>query len=292
LLLTQSISRTLARWFAALLAALAFISGARAWDDGSVPFVVSPEEVVQRMLRIAEVGPDDMLIDLGSGDGRVVIGAAQRGARGLGVEIDPELVAQARENAARAGVAGRAQFEHRDLFETDLSPASVVTMYLLPEINLKLMPRLLALAPGTRVVSHDWDMGPWLPDETLSLRAPDKPVGGRNGLSYIHLWIVPAQVAGEWRGRIDGLSGEWRIRIRQVYQMLDVEADESGRELVVRASRLRGREIKLVVSGLVGGRPMNLLLAGRVDGARIEGRARTFDGQTEDERAWRATRSP
>jgi SAM-dependent methyltransferase len=282
----------LARSLAVLLLALGAVCGARARDLGSVPFVVSPEEIVHRMLRIAEVGPDDMLIDLGSGDGRVVIGAAQRGARGLGVDIDPALVAQARENAARAGVSARARFAHRDLFETDLSQASVITMYLLPAINLKLMPRLLALAPGTRVVSHDWNMGPWLPDETLAVRAPDKPVGGRNGLSYIHLWIVPAQVAGEWRGRIEGLGGEWRIRIRQTYQMLDVEADESGRALALRASRLRGREIKLVVSGLVGGQPMNLLLVGRVDGARIEGRARTFDGQREDERAWRATRNP
>jgi len=274
-----------------LLLGLAAGGAAQAWwDDGTVPFVVSPEEVVHRMLRIAEVGPGDRLIDLGSGDGRVVIGAAKRGAQALGVEIDPELVAQARDNALRAGVAERARFEQRDLFETDLSRASVVTMYLLPEFNLKLKPRLLALAPGTRVVSHDWDMGPWLPDETLSVRAPDKPVGGRNGLSYVHLWIVPAQAAGEWRGRVEGLGGEWRIRIRQTYQMLNVDADESGRELVVRASRLRGREIKLVVSGLVGGRPMNLLLAGRVDGARIEGRARTFDGQMEDERKWSATR--
>ena len=283
-------SRVLARGLGALLVALAAGGAAQAWDDGSVPFVVSPQEVVHRMLRIAEVGPEDRLIDLGSGDGRVVIGAARRGARGLGVDIDPELVAQARDNAARAGVSDRARFEHRDLFETDLSQASVVTMYLLPEINLKVMLRLLALAPGTHVVSHDWDMGPWLPDETLSVRAPDKPVGGRNGLSYIHLWIVPAQVSGAWRARLDGLGGEWRLRIRQTYQMLDVEADESGRELVVRASRLRGREIKLVVSGLVGGRPMNLLLAGRIDGARIEGLARTFDGQTENERKWIATR--
>lgn len=285
------VTSSFARALGALIFALVLCGPARAWwDEGSVPFVVSPQEVVHRMLRIAEVGPNDMLIDLGSGDGRVVIGAALRGAQALGVEIDPELVAQARANAQRAGVAARARFEHRDLFETDLSRASVVTMYLLPEFNLKLMPRLLALSPGTRVVSHDWDMGPWQPDETLSLRAPDKPVGGRDGLSSIHLWVVPAQAAGDWRGRIDGLGGEWQIRIRQSYQMLEVEAFEAGRELVVRAARLRGREITLVVSGLVGGRPMNLLLAGRVEGARIEGRARTFDGQAEEQRAWRATR--
>jgi len=288
--LTSVLLRFIAHACRALLAVLVLSGAARAWDDGSVPFVVSPQEVVHRMLRIAEVGPNDMLIDLGSGDGRVVIGAAQRGARGLGVDIDPGLVAEARANAERAGVAARARFEHRDLFETDLSQASVITMYLLPEINLKLMPRLLALAPGTRVVSHDWDMGPWLPDETLAVRSPDKPVGGRNGLAYIHLWVVPAQVAGEWRGRIEGLGGEWLIRIRQTYQMLDLDARESGREMLVRASRLRGREIKLVVSGLVGGKPRNLLLSGTVEGTRITGSARSFDGQTEEERAWSATR--
>jgi len=284
------IPRGLARWLAALLVALAAGGIARAWDDGSVPFVVSPQEVVHRMLRIAEVGPNDMLIDLGSGDGRIVIAAAQRGARALGVDIDPELIAEARANAKRAGVAARARFEHRDLFDTDLSQATVITMYLLPEINLKLMPRLLALAPGTRVVSHDWDMGPWLPDETLALRAPDKPVGGRDGLAYIHLWVVPAQVAGVWHGRIEGLGGEWILRIRQTYQVLDVDARESGREILVRASRLRGREIKLVTSGLVGGKPRNLLLTGRVEGTRIAGFARSFDGQVEEERAWSATR--
>jgi len=222
----------------------------------------------------------------------VVIGAARRGAQALGVELDAQLVALARDNAQKAGVAERARFEQRDLFETDLSQASVVTMYLLPQVNLKLKPRLLALAPGTRIVSHDFDMGPWEPDETLTLHAPDKTVGGRNGFSRIHLWVVPARAAGDWRGRIDGIGGALRLRIRQDHQQLEVDADEDGRELFVRASRLRGDEIKLVVSGLVGGRPMNLLLAGRVDGARIAGKARSFDAHTEDERTWSATRQP
>ena len=126
-----------------------------AWDDGTVPYVVTPMEVVERMLRMAEVRKDDYVIDLGSGDGRIVIEAAKRGARGLGVDLAPNLVKHATESAREAGVADRTQFLVKDIFETDLSPASVVTMYLLPDLNAKLLPRLLRLRPGTRIVSHD-----------------------------------------------------------------------------------------------------------------------------------------
>ena len=167
------------------------------WDDGTVPFVVSPEEVVDRMLRIADVGAGDYVIDLGSGDGRIVIGAAKRGARAFGIDIDPSLVAKARANATAEGVAERAEFASQDLFETDLSKASVVTMYLLPEVNLQLRPRLLALAPGTRIVSHDWDMGDWAPDRSVQVDAPEKSIGlGKT--SQVHVWIVPARVHGLW----------------------------------------------------------------------------------------------
>jgi 16S rRNA G966 N2-methylase RsmD len=120
------------------------------------PYVPSPQIIVSYMLHMAKVTPKDYVIDLGSGDGRIVIEAARRGARGMGVDIDPDLVAAANENAKRAGVADRAKFIQQDIFETDLSPASVVTMYLLPEFNRKLLPRLLALRPGTRIVSHDY----------------------------------------------------------------------------------------------------------------------------------------
>src|SRR5947199_6182981 len=125
------------------------------WDDGTVPYVQTPMEIVERMLRMAEVHAGDSVIDLGSGDGRIIIEAAKRGARGLGVDLDPNLVKLASRNAEQAGMADRARFEVRDIFETDLSRASVVTMYLLPEFNAKLLPRLLALQPGTRIVSHD-----------------------------------------------------------------------------------------------------------------------------------------
>jgi SAM-dependent methyltransferase len=261
-----------------------------AWDDGSVPFVVTPDEVVDRMLRIAQVGPNDTLIDLGSGDGRVVIGAARRGASALGVDIDPTLVDAARANAARAGVASRARFEKRDLYETELSGASVITMYLLPEVNMKLRPRLLALAPGTRIVSHDWDMEDWPADETIELRAPEKSVGA-GGYSKVFLWVVPADAGGDWTGEIPGYANALRLNIRQKFQMLEVEARSGARELVVRGTRLRGREIKLVVTGAVAGRPMHHFFTGTLHGDRIDGEVVISDGENRTTFPWTAHRA-
>jgi len=163
-----------------------------------VPFITTPDNVTMAMLQIARTNAQDYVIDLGSGDGRIVITAAKTfGARGLGVEIVPDLVKKSRENAVAAGVASRVEFREDDLFKTDLSPASVVTMYLLPEVNLELRPRILALKPGTRIVSHDWDMGDWPPERSLRLDVPDKPIG-REKSSKVHLWIVPARLAGAW----------------------------------------------------------------------------------------------
>jgi predicted methyltransferase len=158
--------------------------------ETDVPFVVTPDNVTREMLKLADVKPGDTVIDLGSGDGRIVIVAARQfGARGLGVEIVPELVEQSRANAKKAGVADRAEFRVQDLFATDLSQATVITMYLLPEVNLQLRPRLQKLKPGTRIVSHDWDMGDWKPDRTVTVDAPDKPIG-REKKSTLYLWIV------------------------------------------------------------------------------------------------------
>ena len=143
------------------------------------------------MLDLAGVKPGDFVIDLGSGDGRIVITAARHyGARGLGVEIVPDLVDKSRAAARIAGVTDRAEFRVQDLFATDLSQATVITMYLLPEVNLQLRPRLLALKPGTRIVSHDWDMGDWKPDRMITLDVPDK-LYGREKVSRIYLWTVP-----------------------------------------------------------------------------------------------------
>jgi SAM-dependent methyltransferase len=276
-----------------MLALAAIPAGAQswAWDDGTVPFVVTPREVVERMLRLAEVGKEDFLIDLGSGDGRIVIAAAQRGARALGVDIDPELVRTATENARKAGVAERAKFEVRDIFDTDLSRASVVAFYLLPELNAKLLPRLLALAPGTRIVSHDGGIGDWPSDERLEMRVPEKPVGV-DGRSRVELWVVPADARGRWVSDLPRHGGRWTFAVAQRYQELDIEAAAQGRDVLVRASRLRGTEIKIALSGIIDGHAWNHLFTGRIEGARIQGTLAISDGNQTRSLPWTATRVP
>lgn len=206
--------RLLRRTALALGMGAALAAPAHALEE--VPFVTSPDNVTLEMLRIANVGAQDFVIDLGSGDGRIVILAAKRfGASGLGVEIVPDLVEQSRASARKAEVADRTEFLVQDIFKTDLARASVVTMYLLPDVNLALRPRLLQLAPGTRIVSHDWDMGDWEPDETRVVDAPDKKVGLEK-VSRIHRWTVPAQVQGMWCGT--GLLKGTQFKVEQKYQ--------------------------------------------------------------------------
>ncbi len=178
---------------AMLGAPLACAAGAaRASEAGDldVPYVTTPQNVVDAMLELAGVGPADRLVDLGSGDGRIVITAAKRwGTPGLGYEIDPRLASIATRNARREGVGDRARFVVEDIFVADLSSATVITMYLLPDVNLRLRPRLRALRPGTRLVSHDWDMGDWPPQKSIEVDAPDKRVGLRK-TSRVMLWAV------------------------------------------------------------------------------------------------------
>src|SRR3954468_24105039 len=261
-----------------------------AWDDGTVPYVNTPVEIVERMLRMAQVGRDDYVIDLGSGDGRIVIEAAKRGARGLGVDLDPTLVKLATQNAQAAGVADRARFEARDLFETDLSPASVITMYLLPDFNAKLLPRFLALKPGTRIVSHDGGIGDWPADETLVMRTPEKPVG-IGGNSKVELWIVPADIRGAWTSQIPQHGGLWRFQIGQRYQMLELDVRAEGRDLLVRNTRLRGEEVKLVITGIVRNRAWHHYFVGRATGDAIEGEVTVSDGNNKVVYPWLAKRA-
>jgi precorrin-6B methylase 2 len=159
-------------------------------------WVPTPDALVHKMLDMARVGPGDYLIDLGSGDGRLVIAAAKRGARALGIEYNAELVELSRRNAEAAGVAAAARFVRADLFETSFSEATVVTVFLPPSINLRLRPKLLALRPGTRVVSNTFNMGDWLPDETASM---NEDQGCNESWCTAHLWIVPARVEGRHR---------------------------------------------------------------------------------------------
>jgi SAM-dependent methyltransferase len=193
---------------------------ASAQDD--VPFITTPDRVTVAMLEAAGVNASDHVLDLGSGDGRIVITAAKRfGASGLGVEIVPELVAKSRANARAAGVEARVEFREQDLFATDLARATVVTMYLLPEVNLQLRPRLLALVPGTRIVSHDWDMGDWRPDRTLTLDVPDKAIG-REKTSRVHLWVVPARLHGLW------CAGDVALEVTQRFQRFSATLQPRG----------------------------------------------------------------
>ena len=209
---------------------------ATAFAQDEVPFITTPDHVTLAMLELAGVGPRDHVIDLGSGDGRIVITAARRfGASGLGVEIVPDLVRESRENARKAGVAERTEFLVQDLFATDLTRASVVTMYLLPDVNLQLRPRLLALAAGTRIVSHDWDMGDWPPERSLTLDVPDKAVG-RDKFSRVHLWLVPAQVQGLW------CAANASIQITQRFQAFSaaMTAGQSNAPAMVWDGRIDG----------------------------------------------------
>lgn len=266
-----------------------------AQDDNFTPFVISADEVVHRMLRMADVGPDDYLIDLGSGDGRIPIAAAKRyGTRGLGVDLDPPLVELARRNAVAEGVSGKVRFEVKDLFETDLSQATVVAFYLLPNVAMELRPKLLKeLRPGTRIVAHDYDLGDWLPDEWTSIRVPDKPVAPV-GISQVFLWIVPGDARGRWTSEIGG--ERIAIDIDQRFQMIKASitsnvpkrADDT-KPLMVKAARLLGEDIHIVVEGRLAGRDGVHRLLGRIRGQRIEGEMLT--GTRSPERSvWNAQR--
>jgi SAM-dependent methyltransferase len=222
----------------ALAAALAASAPpALAQDPGiveDVPYVASPPAVVDEMLRLAAVGPDDVVYDLGSGDGRVVITAAAKfGARGVGVEIDKAMVARSRQNVAAAGVGGRVRILHQDIFDTDLSPATVVTLYLPPYLNLRLRERLLALRPGTRIVSHSADLGDWKPDRRTAIRKD------------VLLWVVPAKVEGRWMVRI----GERRLELRfeQRFQQVSGDALLDGEPTGVWEATLEGPALRFVV---------------------------------------------
>jgi precorrin-6B methylase 2 len=226
--------------------------------DVRPPFITTPNDVVARMLELAGTSPADLVADLGSGDGRIVIEAARRfGARGLGIELDPALVEKSRENARRAGVAERVRIVHGDVLLADLSEASVVTVYLLPSLIGRLQPRFLnELKPGTRVVSHAFYMTSWKPDRVEKMRVTAERAG-QGDESTLYLWIVPAQARGTWRG------GDWRLRVHQNFQEIEVEALLAGKPVPVGGARLSGREISWEAQG----RPFK----GRIEGDRIVG---------------------
>lgn len=222
------------------------------------PFITTPDEVVHRMLELAGTGANDLVVDLGSGDGRIVIAAAAKfGARGLGIELDGALVEKSRENARRAQVADRASFVQGDALEADISSATVVTVYLLPGLINHLQPRFLQrLKPGTRIVSHAFRMTGWLPDRVETIRIA-KSHPGQGDESTLYLWIVPAEVRGLWQG-----PGT-QVRIHQNFQQIEIEGRLAGREIAHPRASLIGREIAWEASGL--------RFRGRMQGEHISG---------------------
>jgi len=255
---------------------------ARAQYPHDVPFVPTPYVVIEEMLRLARVTAQDFVMDLGSGDGRVLITAAQKfGARGLGVDLDAELVAESLESAKAAGVADRVQFLQQDLFKTDLQQATVITMYLLPGVMLRLRPVLLGLKPGTRLVSHDFRMADWNPDVTTQIR------------KNTFLWIVPAPVAGQWQSKLALPGGEHLVtlELRQKFQEIDGIAQLNGRPVQLWEPRLSGDRLSFViVDDRDRENEASLYFEGRVSGSVMEGQFRRSVGKGQTVHDWRALR--
>jgi protein-L-isoaspartate O-methyltransferase len=233
------------RFCVALVFSLASVALASEESLSPVPFITTPDDVVYRMLQLAETSADDVVMDLGSGDGRIVIAAAQKfGARGVGIELDGALVQKSRDNARRAGVAERVSFVQGDVLSSDISAASVVTVYLLPGLINRLQPRFLErLRPGTRIVSHAFTMTGWKPDGRETMRIA-RAHPGQGDESTLYLWIVPAEVRGLWQA-----SGT-ELRIHQNFQEIELEGRLIGRELTSSRASLRGREIAWEADGV------------------------------------------
>ena len=201
-----------------------------------VVWVPTPQVVVDKMLEIARVTPGDFVMDLGSGDGRTVITAARRGTRALGIEYNPDMVEYAKRNAERAGVTDKAAFVKADLFETSLEQATVITMFLLPDINLKLRPKILALKPGTRIVSNTFTMGDWEPDQRVSLNGEH---GCDNSYCTILYWLVPRKVAGTYT------LPQGQVTLNQEFQKLTGTLKSADGKLVKLEGRVRGENIEI-----------------------------------------------
>ena len=272
----------------AILASLALTASA-AWSQGNVvdlgpdPYVPTPPSVVARMLALAQVQPGELVIDLGSGDGRLVIAAAKNhGARGVGYEIDKSLVREAEDGAREAGVADRVRFEARDLFEADLSRADVLTLYLLPATNEKLRPKILAeMRPGTRVVAHQFHLGDWVPDTTERVQASEIP-SRVHDQRIVFLWVVPARIGGRWTlVRESGFGGTLALDLDQRYQMVAARGDAA---VAPRFQPVRGSEVRFSI-------PLPATLAGeyagRADGDAMQGEFVAADGTRG---SWRAVR--
>lgn len=233
-------------------------------DGKDVVWVPTEQALTDKMLALAKVTPRDYVIDLGSGDGRIVITAARQGARALGIEYNGDLVALSKQNAIRAGVTDRAQFVQADLFESDFSRATVITMFLLPDINLKLRPKILDLKPGTRIVSNSFDMAEWKADQTISVKPEE---GCNNSFCRAYLWIVPAKVEGTWS------MSQGRLLLVQRFQRIFGELQLGDKAVPVASGRLNGDQVSFTVG--------QEHYSGRVNGNTLQGTVKAA-GKTSD----------
>lgn len=287
---------------------LIFLSRAPAQQkESEVPYVSTPDEVVAEMLRIANVDKDDVLYDLGCGDGRIVITAAKMyGCRGVGIDIDPERIRESRENAIKAGVSDKVQFIQMDLFEAEIREASVVTLYLLSGVNLRLRPKLfLELSPGSRVVSHEFSMGKWEPDANSSVKAEnyrdpylfnywDEQIADYWRAHTAYLWIIPGNVKGTWKLTIPDISGndEFTLRFDQEFQRVRGQLLEgaSSISVFIKDVKIRGNMLLFTLERKLKGRTESLHFEGIIQGNTMRGTMEIEDGPGKGKIKWTARR--
>lgn len=256
---------------------LLFIHSAADAQKLDVAYVPTPDFVVERMLDMANVGPGDYVIDPGCGDGRIVIAAAKRGAFGHGVDLNPQRIEEARENAEKAGVAEKVVFVVENIFETDFSRANVIAMYLFPDINIRLRPAFLyKLEPGSRIVSHDFGMDEWKPDQQH----------GRMEDHAVYLWIVPAKVHGNWKWNISG--EEFEMSVVQEFQELKLNILSEGKLLNVENSLLLGKRISFIVNN--SSSVKKYVYSGRAENGVITGIVQVHDGENKTVENWTAVK--
>ena len=263
----------------------------QAQELSKLPYVPTPQIVVDEMLKMAGVSANDFVVDLGSGDGRVILTAAKNfKANGLGVDIDPKLVELSNQEAKSQGLADRVKFIEQDMFKADLSKATVVTLYVLPDFMEKLRPKLLAeMKPGTRIVAHDYYMSDWYPDRQATLTVPEKVKANGTDKAYLYLWTVPAVVLGHWRMDLDVGDGKPQLIVlsfNQKYQMINAAAESRAGPLSVDKPLLKGDELEFAVT--LGA--TNYRFTGKVQGDKIEGTAVSTPGVKPI--AWRANKLP
>jgi SAM-dependent methyltransferase len=263
----------------------------RAQELSKLPYVPTPQIVVDEMLKLAEVTAKDFVVDLGSGDGRMIISAAKTfKANGLGVDIDPKLVELSNKAAKAQGLDDRVKFIEQDMFKADLSKATVVTLYVLPDFMEKLRPKLLSeLKPGARIVAHDYYMSEWYPDGRAELTVAEKKAANGTDKAYLYLWTVPAVVMGHWRIDLDLGDGKPQLIVlsfNQKYQMVSAAGESRAGPLKVNEPTLKGDEIDFFIA--IG--TVQYRFTGKVQGDKIEGRAMATAGTKPI--AWRANKLP